>query len=351
MLAGAGLAHALDDLRREQLRRRDDGLDLLGAVGAVRVLHQRVEVALELLVGLGLALQDQRLVEVAVAQLARLVGEHRVAALGGQLEPVEHAAELVADGADELVGALQAPLEDRRHGGARQVGALLGDEQAVARLLQRRGAVQAVDAVVRERALQQRHEALGQPLGLGVERAQERVQVLLRAVQQLALRVVAGAAQRAHVAEDVQQAVLAGDQLGAAAAVAQGRERAADLVAGDVVAEQHPAQAVQRGVHRPAHPLVRRVGREAHALGGLLGGLGLDRLELQQRRVRGDLHVGAGQHPAHAAGERRRQRGLHLHRLDDRDDVALGHLVALGDRDRDDHGRARGCGRSRRRRG
>ena len=45
VLARAGLAHALDDLRREQLRRGDDGLDVLGAVGAVRVLQQRVEVA------------------------------------------------------------------------------------------------------------------------------------------------------------------------------------------------------------------------------------------------------------------------------------------------------------------
>ena len=108
---------------------------------------------LELLVGRGLALQDQRLVEVAVAQLARLVGDHRVAALGGQLEPVEHAAELVADLADELVGALQAPLEDRHHRGAGEVGALLGDEQPVARLLERGRAVEALDAVVGERAL------------------------------------------------------------------------------------------------------------------------------------------------------------------------------------------------------
>ena len=80
----------------------DDGVDLLRAIGPVRVLQQRGQVAIELLVGPGLALQDQRLVEIAVAQLAGLVGDHRVAALGGELEPVEHAAELVADLADEL---------------------------------------------------------------------------------------------------------------------------------------------------------------------------------------------------------------------------------------------------------
>ena len=104
MLLGARLGQALDDLWRQQLRRVDHGVDLLGAVGAVRVLQQRGEMALELLVGLDLALQDHGLVEVAVAQLAGLVGDHRVAALGGQLEPVEHAAELVADAADELAG-------------------------------------------------------------------------------------------------------------------------------------------------------------------------------------------------------------------------------------------------------
>ena len=48
VLARAGPAHALDQQRREQLRRVDDGLDVLGAVGAVRVVHQRVQVALEL---------------------------------------------------------------------------------------------------------------------------------------------------------------------------------------------------------------------------------------------------------------------------------------------------------------
>ena len=56
--------------------------------------------------------------------------------------------------------------------------------------------------------------------------------------------------------------------------------------------------------------------------------------------MRGDLHVGAGQDAADAARERGGQRRLHLHRLDDRDDVALGHLVALADRDRDHDRRA-----------
>ena len=126
--------------------------------------------------------------------------------------------------------------------------------------------------------------------------------------------------------------MLADDQLLRARAVAQRGQRAADLVAGDVVAEEHPAQPVQRG--RAGGVIARGVGGEVDALGGLLGGLVLDRLQLQQRRLRRDLHVGAGQHAAHAARERRHQRRLHLHRLDDRDDVALGHLVALADRDR-----------------
>ena len=92
-------------------------------------------------------------VEVAGAQLAGVVGDHRVAALGRELEPVEHAAEAVADVADELVGALDALLEDRHHGGAGEVGAALGDEQPVAGVLERGRAVQRFHAVVRERAL------------------------------------------------------------------------------------------------------------------------------------------------------------------------------------------------------
>ena len=124
------------------------------------------------------------------------------------------------------------------------------------------------------------------------------------------------------------------EELRAGGRLAQRGQRAPDLVARDVVAEQRPAQPVQR-VGRFAG-----LDREVDAVGGLLGRLVLDRLELQQRRVRGDLHVGGGQDAADAAREGRRQRRLHLHRLDDRDDVALGHLVALADRDRHHDGGA-----------
>ena len=152
-------------------------------------------------VGLGLALQDQRLVEVAVAQLAGVVGDHRVAALGGQLEPVEHAAELVADGADELVGALQAPLEDRHHRGAGQVGALLGDEQAVARLLERGRAVEAVDAVVGERALRAAStKRSGSRSALASSERRNACRYSCGLCSSSRSGVVAGAAQRAHVA-------------------------------------------------------------------------------------------------------------------------------------------------------
>ena len=301
------------------------------------------------LVGLGLALQDQRLVEVAVAQLARLVGDHRVAALGGQLEPVEHAAELVADGADELVGALQAPLEDRHHRGAgrgrrapgrRTAGSTPPRARACGRGCRRRsGRARAAAASRSARAAARpwrRASAgtrAGTPAGCAAARAPESWRARLSARTSLKT-----SSRRCSPAISSAPRRRAGSRARGGPRRRRRRSRAASSC--------RRSSAAAHGASSSA-----RVGGEAHALGGLLGGLVLDRLELQQRRVRGDLHVGAGQHAAHAAGERRGQRGLHLHRLDDRDDVALGHLVALADRDRDDHGRAVRCARSRRRRG
>ena len=106
----------------------------------------------------------------------------------------------------------------------------------MAGLLERRRALEPVDAVVGERALERRDEALGQALGGGVERAQERVQVLLRAAQQLV--GVAGrvrAAERPHVGVQLEQAVLA-----------LGVGRCADHVdAGHVVAEHEPLEPLE----------------------------------------------------------------------------------------------------------
>ena len=104
-------------------------------------------------------------------------------------------------------------------------GALLGEEQPVAGVLERRRALQALDAVVGERALEVRDEALGQALGLGVERAQERVQVLLRAAAAPRRRAVGvRAVERAHVGVDLEQrGARASGSTGAAGTAASAR--------------------------------------------------------------------------------------------------------------------------------
>ena len=312
-----------------------------------------LEVLLELRVGLRPgAARITRLVVVAVAQLARVVGDHRVAALGGELEPVEHAAELVADVADELVRALAGAARgspSRRRGrgrrapGRRTAGSRPPRARACGRGCRRRSATSA-------RCEQRRRSAPGSRSALASSERRNACRYscgLCSSSRSGSWRARLSARTSVKTSSSRCSPAIS---VGVAEPSRSVGERAADLVAGDVVAEQHPAQAVERG---RARRVARRGSSAAKldALGGLLGGLVLDRLELQQRRVRGDLHVGAGEHAAHAAGERRGQRRLHLHRLDDRDDVALGHLVALGDRDRDDHGRAAGSARSRRRRG
>ena len=96
-----------------------------------------------------------------------------------------------------------------------------------------------VDAVVRERALQVRHEALGQALGLGVERAQEGVQVLLRAAEIVVQPVGVRPVERAHVGVELEQPAL-GVGVAAPGTAASAR---AELVRREVVAEHGPARA------------------------------------------------------------------------------------------------------------
>ena len=77
--------------------------------------------------------RDHRLVEVAVAHLAREVRQHLVAALHRGLEVVEHLAEVAGHVAGQVVGELQAAVEDRHDGGALRGHALLGEGDPVAR--------------------------------------------------------------------------------------------------------------------------------------------------------------------------------------------------------------------------
>ena len=85
--------------------------------GALRIGGQRREVLLHRRVGLLARGLDHRLVEVAVADLAGEVGDDGSRRSVGRDQPVEHRAELVADVADQRLGALEAAVEDRGHGG------------------------------------------------------------------------------------------------------------------------------------------------------------------------------------------------------------------------------------------
>ncbi len=182
-------AHARAEQRGQRPRAGHERRHAVVAVGPRRVGCERRDVGLHLGVN-GLAGgRDDRLVEVAEADLAGEVGQHRVATLQRGHQPVERLAEVVADVSGELLGLLEAPVEDRHDRRARRLGPLLRDEEAVARLLERRRAVQALDPVVRERAPELLDERGRQPLRVGVEGAQPRVQVLLRAGQQRRLGI------------------------------------------------------------------------------------------------------------------------------------------------------------------
>ena len=225
-----------------------------------------------------------------------------------------------------LVG-LEVAGEDRPHRRAAGLGALLGEEQPVGGVLERGGALEAGDAVVADRALERGHEAVGQALGARVERAQEGVQVLLRAAHQLLVVVGVRAVERAHVGVDAEQPLLA---LAVGGRCAQLLDDPARLARRDVVAEHEPGQALEAA----------DVGLgvlERHALAFGRGRRVLERLDLQQRAARDDVHVGSGEHLPHAAVDRRRQRRLHLHALGHGHHVAGLHLVALADRDRHHH--------------
>ena len=247
------LAHAPAQQRRQRARAGHERGDPLVAIGALRILGQGGDVLLHGGVGLVAGGQDERLVEVAEAGLAREVGDHLVPALGRRGQADQRVAEVFADVARELVGLLKPAVEDGQHGGAGGPGALLGEVEAVAGGLELGRAVEARDAVVGERPAEPLHEPFGQSLGLGVERPQVGVQVFLRAAQQRLGRVfllAPGLGQDAQVGVDLEQAMLAGDQRRVAgkrvgACAVEVLDDGGDLIRMDVVPEHEALEAQQ----------------------------------------------------------------------------------------------------------
>ena len=268
----SGFAHGVGQPRRQRTRALDNLREQLSGVGAVGTARELRDVLLHLGVHPLSGRRDQRLVEIAETDLPSQIGDHRV-----------------------------APFER-------------GDEP-------RR-----------------------QSLGLGVERAQPRMQVLLRAVQRLRFRLRArsvGTRHGAEVGEHCEQAMLAGDQGRIAgeqvrALAVQVGDRSLHVRRADVISERqplHPAQVLLAAVRLRVRGRGGQ-GSERDALAGRRSRAGLDRLEGQERRVRVDVHVVTGEHLLDPAPERRRQRRLHLHRLDHCDHLSRVDNVTCGDPDR-----------------
>ena len=325
---GAGVGAAAREQRGERLLAADERAHVALALLVVRDVRQRAQVRVHLRVGLLARGLDERAVERRPAQLARQLGQRGLASGERVLQAVEHRAVAVVGPVGALVRALEVARQHGLHdapGGAR---AQLADEQPVARRLQRRGALEPADAVVRERAFQRRDEAVRQPLRGRVERAQERVQPLLRAAEALVVGV--RPVERADVRVGLKQRALA---VGVHRRPGQPARDRRDVALVDVVAEHEPEQALQVGRPVVAGRLERDPARVVAAAAVVL-----DRVDLDQRPAGRDVHVDRDEYLAHAAVDRRGQRGLHLHRLRDHDDVARLHLVALGDGDGDDDG-------------
>jgi hypothetical protein len=70
-------------------------------------------VLLRLRIDPGPGLGDDWLVEIAKADLARAIGDCRVASFERRQQPVERLAEVVPDVTGELIGLFVAPVEDR----------------------------------------------------------------------------------------------------------------------------------------------------------------------------------------------------------------------------------------------
>jgi hypothetical protein len=113
------------------------------------------------------------------------------------------------------------------------------------------------------------------------------------------------------------------------------------LLVADVIAEHEPLEPAEVLEAAPRRAQVRLAlhGRERDAVARRSGRrLVAERLEPQERRLGGHLHVRTGQDLAHTTAERRRQRRLHLHALHDGHDVARLDLVARGHGDGDHDG-------------
>ena len=128
--------------------------------------------------------------------------------------------------------------------------------------------------------------------------------MLLRAAQQLAARLASwrGAGERAHVGEDVAAAGARRRESSASRRRAGRRQRAATSSRRRRRSRARASAAARALRGAAAVASAASTARERDALAApALGGVAVERLELQQRRLRADVDVGADEHLAHAA--------------------------------------------------
>ena len=215
-LAGRGAAaEPLAEEAHDPLGDRGEGVDAGRAVGAVGQGVDLVELVAHRPEHRRPVGVDEGLVEPAEPDAAREVADDREAQLGRGDEPVE---QVTGGGVVRCRGCrLGEPALE--HGGRQRhlgCGALLGQEDAEDGPLEVRAALDTVDAVVPEDALEAPDEVGGQATALGVEGLQVGVEVLARAVDPvLDVRLLADravAAQLGEVGEAGQQRHLVGDR-------------------------------------------------------------------------------------------------------------------------------------------
>ena len=176
---------ALLEHRQDRLPGRDDVVDEGGPGGRVRAVEP-VQLGAHLLLAARAGGVHQRLVEAAEAHPAGDVADDRVTHLRRRDQVLQRAQVLLPRGRRQRgdAGGVGQPLQQvQQHQHVRR-GAAVREEDPVERGGERLvvGIAELEDAVVRERGAQPGAERLGQALGVGVARAQEGVEVLLRVV-------------------------------------------------------------------------------------------------------------------------------------------------------------------------
>ena len=268
VLVGAAQASTQDQLAH-RLGGLDQGGDALGALGAVRVLGQGIEVGLHARLHQGAAGLDHRFVDEAEPGVAREVCHGLELPLGRGGQAVVAGPRGVVHERQDAVPVAQASFEDPGHHPGQLRAPGLGAEQQDDSLLQVRAAVQVGDAVAGQDLGQAAAHLGGQAHAVGVQPLDVPEQVLAggrHALVGLGAALTLGPPEQAQVGEQVQEAVLSGQQLGVAGAGAvgerallgkQGGERGGvELVAQQVAAEGgvHPLERGAAGGVGQGHP-------------------------------------------------------------------------------------------------